>query len=170
MAGVSIQLTVEDRAVQTLLRRILERTRDLRPALDEAAAVVENSTRARFRQQHDPQGNPWTPLSRRTLERRGGRTRKEQRSIRGQRAATSAQILIDTARLLRSITRQVDATEASVGTNVVYGRIHQLGGKAGRGHRVRIPARPYLGLSHEDREEVRLILSRHLATAMGGSR
>jgi len=34
--------------------------------------------------------------------------------------------------------------EGAVGTNSVYGRIHELGGYAGRGRRVLIPARPYL--------------------------
>lgn len=34
--------------------------------------------------------------------------------------------------------------EASVGPTMVYGRIQELGGKTGRGHRVTLPARPYM--------------------------
>src|SRR5712692_6879413 len=34
-----------------------------------------------------------------------------------------------------------------VGSDVVYSRIHELGGVAGRGHAAHIPARPYLATS-----------------------
>ena len=33
---------------------------------------------------------------------------------------------------------------ASIGPNIIYGRIQELGGIAGRGHRSHLPARPYL--------------------------
>lgn len=32
----------------------------------------------------------------------------------------------------------------SLGSDVVYARIHELGGMTGRGHRTRIPRRPYM--------------------------
>ena len=34
--------------------------------------------------------------------------------------------------------------ETTVGSTVVYARIHELGGDTGRGHRTHLPARPYL--------------------------
>lgn len=37
-----------------------------------------------------------------------------------------------------------DGLACRVGTNVKYARIHEFGGMAGRGHKTRIPARPYL--------------------------
>lgn len=37
-----------------------------------------------------------------------------------------------------------------ISTNVVYARIHELGGYAGRGRKVRIPARPYLSPAIEN--------------------
>ena len=40
---------------------------------------------------------------------------------------------------------------AGVGSNLRYARIHQLGGLTGRGHKAKIPARPYLGLTKEER-------------------
>ena len=50
--------------------------------------------------------------------------------------------------LRASITHQFffkkGVVEGAVGTNSDYGRIHELGGYAGRGRRVLIPARPYL--------------------------
>ena len=44
-----------------------------------------------------------------------------------------------TGTLRRSITTFSNAEEAVVGTNLVYARIHDLGGMAGRGKSVRIP-------------------------------
>lgn len=53
--------------------------------------------------------------------------------------------------LLTSVQNYTTGTEARVGTPLVYGAIHQLGGSTGRGT---IPARAYLGLSEADRDEV----------------
>ena len=56
-----------------------------------------------------------------------------------------------------------------VGTNVVYGAIHQFGGAAGRkDRRVTIPARPFHGVSNEDRTELLAIINDHLQRAWGG--
>ncbi|OZI13715.1 hypothetical protein CE195_13395 [Sodalis-like symbiont of Philaenus spumarius] len=49
--------------------------------------------------------------------------------------------------LRRSVIPEYDAHQAMVGTNRVYARIHQLGGKAGRGNSVTLPPRPYLPVS-----------------------
>lgn len=58
-----------------------------------------------------------------------------------------------------------------VGTNVIYGTIHQLGGAAGRkNRRVTIPARPFLGASNEDSTELLSISNDHLQRAWGGER
>ena len=64
---------------------------------------------------------------------------------KSQRAAAQGGLtLTDTARLRTSIKRNLGADFVEVGTNVIYGAIHQLGGDAGRGHAVHLPARPYL--------------------------
>lgn len=56
-------------------------------------------------------------------------------------------VLRDTGRLLNSIVSRVDraATQATVGTNVVYAAAQQFGGTVGRG--AKLPARPFLPLS-----------------------
>lgn len=59
-------------------------------------------------------------------------------------AAQGGLTLTDTARLRNSIQRTLGADFVEVGTNVIYGAIQQLGGDAGRGHAVHLPARPYL--------------------------
>jgi phage virion morphogenesis protein len=47
-------------------------------------------------------------------------------------------------------------------TNVIYAAIHKFGGKAGRGKRVNIPARPYLQMTDEDMEEILNAVKKYL--------
>jgi len=49
-----------------------------------------------------------------------------------------------------------------IGSNVIYSRIHQLGGMAGRGHKVKIPARPFLLVQDQDWGTIKNVLIRHL--------
>lgn len=54
-----------------------------------------------------------------------------------------------TGTLMRSVTVRgptgaAGTYRASVGPTVIYGRIHELGGQAGRHRATRLPARPYL--------------------------
>jgi phage virion morphogenesis protein len=73
-------------------------------------------------------------------------------------------ILIQSGRLRNSISARRDGSKVAVGTNLVYAAIHQFGGLAGRGRGVRIPARPYLGISKADEAEIERILKE----ALGG--
>lgn len=59
-----------------------------------------------------------------------------------------------TDHLRDSIRHQVSGSTLMVGSNKVYAAIHQLGGKAGRGQKVSIPARPYLGLNNDNSDEI----------------
>ena len=73
--------------------------------------------------------------------------------------------MTDKAFLRRSIDYAATPEKVMVGSNLPYARIHQLGGKTGKGHKVDMPARPYLGVSKEDMEEVRETMADFLAGA-----
>lgn len=62
--------------------------------------------------------------------------------------------LVDTENLMGSITSDYTNDTAIVGTNEPYAAIHQFGGKAGRGRKTTIPARPFLKLTHEDEADI----------------
>lgn len=84
-------------------------------------------------------------------------------------------IKIDDAQVLEALEGLREALGGSIsvewGTNVVYAAIHQFGGAAGRkDRRVTIPARPFLGVSNEDRTELLAIINDHLQRAWGGQR
>ena len=96
------------------------------------------------------------------------------------RADDGGQTLTDTGRLRRSIDYATTSDTVMVGSNLKYARIHQKGGtitpkKAkklvfkGRGGKkvavdqVTIPARPYLGISDEDMDDVKSTMTDFLA-------
>ncbi|MDX2008261.1 MAG: phage virion morphogenesis protein [Meiothermus sp.] len=130
----------------------------------QAGEALVSSTVQRFDAQQAPDGTPWQPLAASTVAPRArdftksGRIRKP-----AERRMLGRKILIQSARLRNSISHRRDGTRVAVGTNVRYARIHQLGGMAGRGRKVQIPARPYLGVSEADRAEIRRILARELS-------
>ncbi|WP_448377770.1 phage virion morphogenesis protein, partial [Fervidobacterium sp.] len=77
---------------------------------------------------------------------------------RSERRRKGAKPLFNKGRFRNSIAWTVRGDTIIIGTNVVYARIHQYGGYAGRGRKVRIPARPYLGITEEDRREAESLL------------
>lgn len=141
MAEAGVNFTVKIENAQAIGRALVSmqlRMRDMRPVLAEIGASLLTSTQRRFEDEAGPDGGAWD------ANQRGGA------------------ILRDTARLYQSLTYQVGADQVEVGTNVIYARIHQLGGQAGRGKSVTLPARPFLGLDDEDRREVLAIVNDHL--------
>lgn len=62
--------------------------------------------------------------------------------------------LVDTGALRDSVNQNYDNDTAIVGTNMVYAAIHHFGGMAGRNRKVRIPARPFLVLTNEDKQDL----------------
>lgn len=62
--------------------------------------------------------------------------------------------LVDTGALRDSVNQAYDNDNAIVGTNMVYAAIHHFGGMAGRNRKVRIPARPFLILTNEDKQDL----------------
>lgn len=119
-------------------------------AMAEIGEMLTSSTVERFDTSTAPDGTAW-PVSQRA-EREGGKT------------------LVDTGRLRGSIGYEASPSQVSVGSNLVYSRIHQLGGQTGRGHAVTLPARPYIGISEDDIKEARAILRDHLVGILGGTR
>jgi phage gpG-like protein len=75
-----------------------------------------------------------------------------------------ASILVDTKRIGRKI-------RGEVGTSVVYARIHELGGRAGRGKKVKIPKRPFLKPSYEEvKDKIKADINRAWKAILHGKR
>ncbi|RWB50840.1 phage virion morphogenesis protein [Mesorhizobium sp.] len=123
MATEGIQLRVVDQAVMATLDRIERLAENPASIMASIASFLVSRTQRHFETETGPDGK-WKPLSPRTAARRTGRRRRGKDHI-----------LRDTNRLYSSITGESSDTEAAVGTNLIYGAIHQLGGE------VKIPAR-----------------------------
>lgn len=163
MAGTALKVTIDDKVVSSVLERIVQNMGSLRPALFDIGEHLQGSVEQRFRDEVDPEGRDWAPLSDFTKQNK-----------------RTEQILTESgqAGLRGSIHYEVGATSLEQGTNKIYGAIHQLGGviKAKNGgylaignpkgafalvKQVTIPQREYLGLSKGDREIIDQILVRH---------
>jgi phage gpG-like protein len=126
-----------------------------------------------FVRQFQVEGVPhWQPLATSTLMRRRG-VKKAVRSKHPAKGAL-ARILQDTGRLRSSyISRTalgsiyaLQPTRLTIGSNLVYSRIHQHGGWAGRNLATFIPARP-LAILDEDVKQFRKIFEWHARRALG---
>lgn len=146
-SGVSLNWGGLDRVVDRASKRLAAQRRNLLNAVGE---TLVSGTLERFENEEDPQGKKWEPS--------GRAWEQGLKSRRGRKGKT----LQDTGRLRSSIDYAVTQDSVLVGSNVEYARIHQEGGKAGRDRKTTIPARPYLGISKKDREEVEAVMAEYM--------
>ena len=108
--------------------------------------LLKSSNRA-FEKETAPDGTRWAPRSPQYLQR------LIKRGEGGKKILTRRSFLKNSRRV--STNENGALLEAGGNsTNLRYARIHQLGGRAGRNHRSRIPARPYLGLDRRGEQKI----------------
>ncbi|WP_416863892.1 phage virion morphogenesis protein [Helicobacter ganmani] len=126
--------------------------KDTEPLMAHIVNTLALFTSQSFEKETSPFGEKWKPLSSVTLKKSKGLKKK----------------LVDKGKLVNSIHTSHTTKSASIGTSVVYARIHQFGGKAGRNHKVIIPARPFIPISKEDKipkalqEEIQELAMEHI--------
>lgn len=98
-----------------------------KPALmKEVAGIMLDEVEENFKQQGRPR---WLDIQSVSLARAGYKQRKGSGKAYLPKGRTAGyQILQDTGRLAASITQSFDAGSATVGTNLVYAKIHHFGG------------------------------------------
>ncbi len=106
-----------------------------RGVLSEVGNAAKNESTRSFESQGSPFGEAWKALSPATLKKKKGTLK-----------------LIESGHLKRSLRSNISTSEkrVSVGSNLEYAAIHQFGGKAGRNHKVSIPARPFLPINEKN--------------------
>lgn len=135
-----IEIKIDDKDVKGLLNELLNRVKDLSPVMRNIAGIMHNAVEENLKQEGRPK---WKPLSSKTIK------------AREKKGYWPGKILQMRGELASSITSKYDSSSAMVGTNKVYAGIHQFGGKAGRGRKVEIPARPFLKLTDQDIEDIK---------------
>lgn len=140
MADEPIEIKIDNKAVNEKLLELARRGENLRPLMKNIAGIFADSTEENFKNEGRP--DKWTDLADSTKEQR-----KKKKKWPGQ-------ILQVEGQLAASVNTQYDDNSAVIGSNKDYAAIHQLGGKAGKNKKVKIPTRPYLQLTDDDFEEI----------------
>lgn len=172
MSGVRLHTDLSGLAgPQAALERLRPRLEDLSPLMDDIGSALVASTLRRFEDQQGPDGKRWAPLSELTkLNRVGGVKRaytKNMKFRKGVEAKLSGmKILQRFGHLRNSINHQATRDAVEIGTPMLYGAIHQFGGQAGRGNKVTIPARPFLGLDAGDEDMILDEVQAYLSEAL----
>ena len=148
-----IEIEFNDRDVLTALQNLQRAAGDLRPALAEIGEVLTESTKQRFVAQTGPDGQHWPANSPVTIERKG----------------RDQPLIGETGSLMDAIHYNLIGNDAlEIGSPMVYAAMQQFGGtKAEFPHLWGdIPARPFLGVSEDDKDEILSIINRHLSDAL----
>jgi phage gpG-like protein len=147
----AFDVTIRDSAAQAVLDQLAQRATNLRPALLEIGEDILAITKGAFATSTSPWGERWAPNTQATIlahlakfsgsySKRTGRI-----TAAGSRRTIAKKPLIgETRSLVGDIYSRVDGNTLTVGSPMVYAAIHQFGGRAGRGKKVEIPARPFL--------------------------
>ena len=165
-----MKINVKASGVQKLKRKIqsqAEHILNIKPFWQSVGMYIQKQTvKERFDKEQAPDGTKWKPLSRMTIALRLRRNK-----------SGNMRILQDTGELRRSIKYEAGNNYIKVGSNLKYARIHQFGGtinvsKKMRGFmyhrgfyvgsRIRIPARPFLGVTSNERKHVNDMLRAYL--------
>ncbi len=150
--AVTLTADLDLTGMKAVLGAFVSAGEDLSPLMEMCGALLETSTKDRLRDSNvAPDGTPWPVSMRAQFD--GGKT------------------LVESSRLANSIQYIAGPAQVEVGSNVIYAGIHQTGGeirpKSGAAlsfalpgggwatvGKVTIPARPYLGISDQDREDL----------------
>lgn len=150
MSNVILWAHIDDHEVRKLLQQLEATGKDMTPVMRKIAGIMSDAVEENFAKEGRP--DRWPPLALSTIK---------QREKQGH---WPGQMLQRTGSLASSISSEYNATSATVGTNKIYAAIQQFGGMAGRGGRVRIPARPFLALDEDDMKEIIEVIEEALKT------
>ncbi len=152
MAGITFKAELSDQQARDRLASLAERMENMFAFYKRVGEyMVEEAIPRNFASESGPDGTPWARLSPVTLARR-------QRS-----GSTATTILQNTNRLRNSISARPSENQLLIGSSVDQAAVMQFGaaqgafGSMSNGSPIpwgTIPARPYLGFSGEDGQEV----------------
>ncbi len=148
-ASLDIQLQIANAAeVSAAFQSLQNRLVDLTPVFRDIGEAMLNSTRERFNSQTAPDGRPWAALS---------------KKYKASKPVNKDKILTLYGRLRGTLTYRAGPHEVRIGSPLDYAGKHQFGDP-----KINLRARPFLGLSQSDEQELLDILNDHLSRAIAG--
>ncbi len=106
-----LSIDVNDKGIAAKIKELEGKSQQLPALYDRIGAAMVTQVQLGFKAGQSPWGLPWQKPKHR-----------------------DGQPLRDTGRLNRSVTKAVDGAGVTIGTNVVYARIHQFGGGPVKAH------------------------------------
>lgn len=166
-----MKINIQIKGLQTLIKDLniqSERLRNLYPFWRSVGEYMQARTiKECFDQERTPSGEKWKPLSAWRIKQRMKRHK-----------TGNMKILQDTGELRRSIHYEASQSRVIIGSNLKYSKVHQFGGsieiirqgqykrdyaqhkykRKGNSYvyarKIRIPARPFLGVTQKDKEHI----------------
>lgn len=149
--SIGLQITVHgDKEVERLFATLVQPNLD--EMLDDIGALVVSQVDQRFQDEEDPSETPWADWTERYARTRHGGDK-----------------LLQSEGFLRgSINHQVVGGAVEVGSNLVYAGHHQFGSKKKSGRGSGVPARPFLGVSADNRDAIEDLVNDFIADLVAG--
>lgn len=168
-----ITVQIEDKLVLNLLSELSGRLENLQPAMREIGEDIVASTKRRFADGAGPDGTPWDANSTETtipfyLGAFGGSHKKDGTLSKAgeKRLASKKPLTGETKALHTTINYQLYGNNSvSIGSPMVYAAMQQFGGTTSPSSMIpgkTIPARPFLGLSEADQNNILNIVHSYL--------
>ena len=136
-----IKITLNDTQVGTKLHSIANQLQHPRKLYGVLGETLKKIHAERFKQEIAPDGSEWQSLSPKTLARK-------------KKKGKSTKILRQDGYLSDKTAYNYNDQNVEFGSDAKYARLHQFGGKAGRGGKVTIPKRPWLGVNAQDEQKL----------------
>lgn len=144
MTGISYKATIDDADMREKLAELIGKMQRPVGFYKNVGEHLLQSVANNFDNESAPDGTRWQGLSAVTRDRRS--------KLNGNAPMTILQV---SGRLKESINYEASDTEVRIGSALVYAAIQHLGGESkGYMKGAVIPARPYLGISPADEEEI----------------
>jgi len=143
MAQAVVKLTRD--TMTPKLQAMIARLKNPRVLLEPIRNRLIEITRRSFDGQKSPDGKPWVALSPKWAARKN-RLRPGRKILQFSGALSGP----------TGTFTGIEGNTVFIATraDLVYGRIHQEGGRAGRNRSAKIPARPFLGFPKKDQDEI----------------
>ena len=139
MAGDGVLFEWDDKDVQAMIAGNIGRIKDMTPVMKSFSEYMVTTTDKRFEDETGPDGKKWQKLAPVTRARKAERGKIDK--------------ILQQDGYLRLVHPSADKNSAGIYSDRIYAAIHNRGGMAGPGRRVKIPRREVLGFSDEDIKE-----------------
>lgn len=152
MAGFKVDATIKDKGIAKKLSALEGKMKNMTGFHKNVGEYWHGSMLQNFANESGPDGSKWPALSPVTIRarlRRGGNA--------------GITMLREKGDLIGSYNYRASSSQVALGSPLVYARIQNEGGQAGRNRSVTIPARPHVGIGPKDEQAILEIAEDYVA-------